>query len=219
MPYRHRKVVKAWKRKTSTFYKWCCTKSIFQNFRVSMGIHTRWLNAFLLSVLGHQLKKWLDVVMNPRLGVGGTSPKLWQEELMRAQLLLVTLSECKIMVRSGTSGMHFLNGFADSAQEDIQDCLLCFWFCGPSSSLITGESYKDSLSASVRKRISEWKSRFIQSESVGLEGIQDKYPLCQWQNTAGHYCPWFCTILLLFSLSGPHPDPSSGCFCFSCLSR
>lgn len=74
------------------------------------------------------------------------------------------------------------------------------------------ESCKDSLSASVRKRISEWKSRFIQSESVGLEGIQDEYPLCQWQNTAGHYCPWFCTILLLFSLSGPHRDPSSGCF-------
>lgn len=42
--------------------------------------------------------------------------------------------------------MLFLNGLAGSAQEDVQDSLLYFWFHGPSSlPSITGETYKDSI--------------------------------------------------------------------------
>lgn len=79
MPYRHRKVVKAWKRKTSTFYKCCCTNSISQNFKVSMGIHARQLYAFLSSFLRMLVTKWLDVAeMSPMSW--GSIPKAFNKK-------------------------------------------------------------------------------------------------------------------------------------------
>ena len=60
--------------------------------------------------------------------------------------------------------MHFLIGFAGSAQKDTQASLLYFWLCGPSSPLHHwGEVQGLHVSSLEERRISEQKSRFIQS--------------------------------------------------------